>query len=246
MNSYLRFAVIDDEQPQVDIIKSSILGILNSRGISCSIDSFLKARQLLDSLEDNYYDAYFLDINLISSDGIDLAKVLKEKNNDTIIIFISNQEERVYDSLDVQPLAFIRKSHFMNEIAPVIHKVIKQISEHADDSYLLIKGQSGLTKIDIQSCTYIESKGKKQILHQAKTKTFIEIHSSMEVLENELKNKGFIRIHKSYLVNHRYISFVANLNVTLITGEVFPISREKNTEVKERFLELSKENSILF
>ena len=68
----------------------------------------------------------------------------------------------------------------------------------------------------------------------------------MELLENELQNRGFIRTHKGYLVNYRYISYIANLSVTLTTGEVVPVSRDKNTEVKEHFIELTKENSIIF
>lgn len=242
----LRIAVIDDEQLQVDIIKSSISGILASKKITCTIDSFLRAKQLLESSNDISYDAYFIDINLAYFDGIELAKVLKQNNPSALIVFISNQEERVYDSLEVQPIAFVRKSHFLHEIEPAINKVVSILYERFSDSYILIKVQGGLVKVDIRSCTYIDCSGKKQILHQVKSKTVIEIHSSMELLENELKDKGFIRIHKGYLVNYRYISYIANLNVTLTTGEVLPISRDKNTDVKERFIELTKANSIIF
>lgn len=242
----LRIAVIDDEPLQVDIIKSSISGILASKKVTCTIDSFLRAKSLLESTKDINYDAYFIDINLASYDGIELAKSLKEHNPNTLIVFISNQEERVYDSLEVQPIAFVRKSHFLHEIEPAINKVVKILCERFGDSYILVKVQGGLVKIDISSCTYIECSGKKQILHQIKTKTVIEIHSSMELLENELQNRGFIRTHKGYLVNYRYISYIANLSVTLTTNEVVPVSRDKNTEVKERFIELTKENSIIF
>ena len=86
----------------------------------------------------------------------------------------------------------------------------------------------------------------KQILHQNKTKVVVEIHSSMEILEKELSSKGFLRVHKGYLVNYRYISYIANLNITLTNGDILPISRDKNTEIKEKFIELTKENSIIF
>ncbi len=242
----LRIAVIDDEPLQDDIIKSSISSLCSAKGESSLIDTFLTSRSLLDALEEKRYDAYFIDINLLTSDGIDLASLVKEKDPSALIVFISNEEGRVYDSLDAEPLAFIRKSRFLQEIEPVINKMIKTLSSRLGEEYILVKVQGGLVKIDIKSCTYIECHGKKQILHQAKSKTYIEIHSVMETLEKELSPKGFIRTHKGYLVNYRYIAYLANLSVRLVTGEEVPISRDKNTEVKERFLALSKQNSLIF
>lgn len=242
----LKIVVIDDEPFQVDIIKSSVLSTLKSKNIECEIDSFTRASQLLAVLEKTMHDVYFIDINLINYDGITLAKKIKEINQKALIVFISNQEERVYDSLDVQPIAFVRKNYFLKELEPAINKIIKILYEQSSDNYILIKSQGSLIKLDINSCIYIESQGKKQILHQNKTKVVVEIHSSMEILEKELSSKGFFRIHKGYLVNYRYISYIANLNITLTNGDILPISRDKNTEIKEKFIELTKENSIIF
>ena len=70
----------------------------------------------------------------------------------------------------------------------------------------------------------------------------IVLTRTMGELENELSGEGFIRIHKGYLVNYRYIQVIDAGDVRLTTGELLPISRRKEHEVRDRFLELVQNN----
>lgn len=87
---------------------------------------------------------------------------------------------------------------------------------------------------------YFEGSGKSQLVHIDGRKDCVTIYKSMESLEEEFKEKGFIRIHKGMLVNYKYISRILVGDVELSTGEVLPMSRRRTTAIKAEYLALLK------
>ena len=58
--------------------------------------------------------------------------------------------------------------------------------------------------------------------------------------EERLKNVGFIRIHKSFLVNFRFIEYVGKTTVTLTDGSTLSLSRNRVAETKRKLLIFSR------
>lgn len=69
----------------------------------------------------------------------------------------------------------------------------------------------------------------------------------MKDLEDKLSEKGFLRIHKGYLVNYRFIRRLKNTDAVLTNGEELPISRLRVQEIRNKYLEFMQggENIIL-
>ena len=67
----------------------------------------------------------------------------------------------------------------------------------------------------------------------------LEITYKLTDLEEMLKGYGFIRIHKGYLVNYRYIFSIERGEVILDIGERLPVSKYRISEVKEEFRRLA-------
>lgn len=61
----------------------------------------------------------------------------------------------------------------------------------------------------------------------------------MKEMERKLQEYGFVRCHTSYLVNLGYVKAVSSktLEITLVTGEVIPVSQPKRKEFMERLAE---------
>ena len=64
-------------------------------------------------------------------------------------------------------------------------------------------------------------------------------------MEEELEKDGFLRIHKGYLVNFRFIRHIGSGDVTLTTGDSIPISRRKEQEVRDAYLRLMQGDGSL-
>ena len=64
----------------------------------------------------------------------------------------------------------------------------------------------------------------------------IETRKSLMEFEKELEGKGFVRIHKSHLVNVDYVKAIKNYKVTMLDGELLPIPKEKYREIKDKIM----------
>ena len=85
---------------------------------------------------------------------------------------------------------------------------------------------------------YIEGSGKTQMVHIVGKEQPTELHKSMQELEEELASQGFLRIHKGYLLNYRFIRRIGDNEVTLTNDEKLPISRRKYQEIRDAYMDL--------
>ena len=82
---------------------------------------------------------------------------------------------------------------------------------------------------------YIESCKRVQYVHLVGNRT-VEIHSNMAELEEKLRGSPIKSVHRSYLVNYRYISRIDRTELKLTVGESIPLSRNRANEVREEYL----------
>ena len=103
----------------------------------------------------------------------------------------------------------------------------------------LVRFQDGrnTVSIDASRVTYIECIRNTQELHFEDPETQRKIYSRMETLEEALKPYGFLRIHKGYLVNSRFITSFGVKSLTLSGGAELPIGRSYYHDAKIEYLD---------
>lgn len=236
--SKLKIAICDDESRAVSIISGAVKSVFQDYGMDTAIESFLTPEDLLARLKSYTFDLIFLDITMPKMDGIELAKALKSKQADAKVVFVSSRMDRMFDTFAVQPFGFVRKSHFLEDIGEVIARFadLKRADVH-DRDLIQFKDGQGVISIDITKVKYIESVKNTQVLHFDSAEER-KLYSRMEILEEELKKYGFIRIHKGYLVSASYIRRFDKNEVTLVSGEVLPVGRTRKNEVMDEYLQI--------
>ena len=103
---------------------------------------------------------------------------------------------------------------------------------------LILQDREQVTRIPLDKLLYIEGSGKNQLAHITGREQPMELHRSMQELEGELAPQGFLRIHKGYLLNYRFIRRIGDNEVTLTNEERLPISRRKYQEIRDAYMEL--------
>lgn len=103
---------------------------------------------------------------------------------------------------------------------------------------------NGRIHVPVTDVLYFEGNGMYQVLYLQNGKRE-EIASRMDHLEESLLEHGFLRIHKGYLVNYRWITRLDKSEATLSDGEKIPISRRKAKAIREQYLQLSKDQGVL-
>jgi DNA-binding LytR/AlgR family response regulator len=91
----------------------------------------------------------------------------------------------------------------------------------------------GSMKLYVDEIIYVETDGHKNLFHIG-SKTY-SIYKKLDELTIQLQDYGFVRIHKSYLVNMRYILKISSYAVTLQNGIKLSVPRARYQEVKRQF-----------
>lgn len=209
------------------------------------MDTYTTTDDLQRALMRKKYDLLFLDICFPGKkmDGISFFRSLKQEDRPELV-FVSSDSNRVFDTFDVRPFGFIRKSHFMKDLPGVIERFEKmKINKEQGGDILQIHEGKGYMSVDVDHFVYVECSKNIQtlVMDQGQAQ---KIYSRMTMLEEQLEKYGFIRIHKGYLVNPRFIKRIDTGRLTLTTGETLPIGRTKQSETMAKYMDYIHSNGI--
>ena len=234
----LKIALCDDDSRALPIISGAAQSAFSARGLNPEITVFSSPKELLKALEETHFQLMLLDIEMPGMDGIELGKRLRAMGDDTRIVYVSEAESRVFESFQVQPLGFVRKSNFLNDITAVVELYLKTNSAEDSGGYLELNVRSGLATVRSSTVRYIEGSRNYQLLYVEGKPEPIEVKMTMDKLEQMTRPYGYIRVHKGFLVNYLFIHRVTATEISLTDGTLIPIGRSKAGEVKARYLEL--------
>lgn len=240
----LTIAVCDDEKIALDIIAGAVQKVFASYKVETRVDTFSRSGDLWNALQKQAYNLLFLDINIAGLNGIDLGKKISALAGRPDIVFVSSNVGRVFETFEANPFGFVRKDNFLKDISGVIERYVKQkLTAKSSLLRFELRDRGGLVTLDVSLLKYIECLRNEQIFHMDGQEEK-SIRSRMQTLEEQLESYGFLRIHKGYLVNCRYIARFDKETVTLKTGETLPVGRSKHAESMDGYLEFIHKNGI--
>ncbi len=234
----IRIALCDDDSRALPIIAGAAESTFLAQGIQADIHRFQTGEALLKAMDEAHYHLLLLDIEMPAMDGIEVAKQIRARNDDTKIVFVSEAESRVFESLLVQPLGFVRKSNFLNDISAVVELYKKAVEQENTGDYLDFTTRTGILTLKSRQIFYIEGSRNYQLLNVEGRSAPIEVKMTMDKLEKMTEPFGFIRIHKGFLVNYQVIQHLSSTTAMLQNGVALPIGRSKVNEVKQKYLAL--------
>lgn len=240
-------AVCDDERFACDTIAGAVKKVFEYNKIPTEIHAFLSPEEFMDYSAHHVPDLIYLDIEMSEINGIMLGRRLRGLPVSPDIIYVSNREDMVFQALKVQPFGFVRKGHFMKDLQDITIAYILQMNKKKNEKKVIVMTGEGYQNVPVSMIRYFEGSGTYQMMHVNGEDASIQIRSRMMNLEQELESEGFLRIHKGYLVNYQYIVKINATEVVLDQNEILPVSRRQGQKLKQRYLELSRENrNMLF
>lgn len=227
-----KIAICDDENFALHVIGGAIEKVFSK--YQPKIYKYNSLGTLKIAVKEEKFDLLFLDVQFASANsGIEFAKQLRKESEEVNVVFISGHENKVFDAFEVQPICFIRKSSFLNDLEKYAALIGRTLEAENDKNYIIaLKGQT--TVIKIKDIVYVEGVLKKQYLYTTQEVCY-EVSKTMKQIETDLTPYDFIRIHSGYIVNCAYIQSINPNEVTLKNGCALPISRSRFKEVKDSF-----------
>ncbi len=179
-------------------------------------------------------DLAFLDIDLEDGDlnGIDLARMLRKVNDHALIFFVTNFIDYAPEGYEVQAFRYVLK----RDRCAVLERYLMQAMETlAEGQEMLRLAQTdGYVDIPLREITYLEVLDHSVSIHagsQAYT-----IAATLLSFEQQLDRHGFLRIHKSFLVNMGAIRRFRSRECILSDGTALMVSEKNYGQQKQKYL----------
>lgn len=233
----LSIAVCDDEIIECAGMAEKIRGTLEEMKVPCFLRQFNSGEELLQSEED--FDIVFLDIMMDGLDGMKTAKRIRKKASCRLLVFISASREYVFDAYDVEAFWYLVKPVETAKLKQVLKKAVLKTEAASPDFILVNKGRQK-QKIFLRDILYFEIMGRLIDIH--KTGGISDYYGKISILEEELREKGFFRCHKSYLVHLKYVKGYNRQEAVLDNGEKIPISKRRYEEFCKALLSYMKKS----
>lgn len=198
----MKCLIIDDDQSCIDVLETKLKDYFGN----VELDIFQKPPHV-DELKD-YYDLFFIDVLLGNESGIQYANSIKDNYPHMTLVFLSHQDNLIFETQKISPICFIRKGNFDEDFQMFCAvyedkqkeniKITFQLNQLGDNS----KGNS--ITLFANDIVYVECYSHELIIH-----TYNDEHIVKMTLKEFLKNvktlKCFTQVHRSYVINMDYI-----------------------------------------
>ena len=205
-------------------------------GIMTQLYEFASGEAMLSS--GLAFDLVFLDIELNGAmTGLELGQQLQNKLPDLILVFVSGYTQYISSALRLHTFQFLLKpldkQLFQEEFVRCVNQYRK--------AHAIFKINQGgeIIEVEIRDIVYIESDKHKLMVHLRSGKVY-EMYGKISEQEELLSAYRFARIHKSFLVNCKYIKKFQDeqVQVAYAPKEMvaqLPVSRRFRGKAKEQY-----------
>ena len=236
----LNVAICDDELSEIKTLGDFITAFSIQSGVEFKVNKYTRGKELLGSYNGNpsKYDVIFLDVEMPEINGIEIAEQIRKiPDRNVLIIFITSYPEYMQDSFDVQAYQYLTKPLTYNLFEDKMKRLIDYLNElQTNIAVISLKSGEILLHLDDIVCIEtVKSLTTKSNLLVTTVNDEIRIKGKIAELEQKLKDQYFVSVHRSVLVNMKYVKRFNSNMVELTNGKKVEASRRKITEVKEAF-----------
>ncbi|WP_122641947.1 LytR/AlgR family response regulator transcription factor [Luxibacter massiliensis] len=230
----VKIAVCDDNVNMAAELEALLLEIETLYKIDMDIDIFFDGKTLCNSIElGNKYDMIYLDIRMKEVNGISAAKKIREKDLDTILIYVSSYDSYLKQLFEVQPFRFLDKPVDRERFCSTFIKAYQKIMDNS--IFFQYKFNKEIYRVPVKEIMYFESDNR--VIHLVMETRIDRFYGKLNVVEEWFRNSKmvFLRIHQSYLVNFTYIKCMGFTKLELFNGKVLPISDERQKKIRDKY-----------
>lgn len=232
-NQRFSIAICDDEQMDRDEIVRMTKEICEREQLQAELSCFANAEELQRAVErEGGFDLLFMDVMMPGKTGMDLARILRKDGQEVPIVFISSSRDMALQGYEVAASRYLAKPVQESYLREALLFCLEQQQKKAG---LLIPVCGVMRRIDAADICYLEINGRKtRVVEREGT---LETSLSLDELEHMLEGQGFLRIHKSFLVNCSQIHTLSASAVVLTDGRELPVSKHRSKEVRTAFFQ---------
>ena len=236
----MRIAIIEDEPVHAQLLEGYLKNWAGSRQVIMEISNYPSAENFLFEWEtERDFSALFVDIQMKKMNGVDMAKIVRKKDEKISIIFTTGITDYLEDGYEVEAIHYLIKPISEKKICECMDKVMKR---RGNECYILVHTIDEVHKLLTEHINYIEARGHGCVIETVQRDDGeiitgqLEVKEGISELEKQVKKYGFIKCHRSYICGIQNIHHIGRAEIVFDNGSSIPVSRRLHKEVNQAFI----------
>lgn len=251
----MRTIIVDDEKLSRSVLKLLLEKHCPAVNIVAVCADGISA---LEAIEKYQPDLLFLDIEMPGLNGFEVLKACKDAHFS--IIVTTSHDHYALEAIRHNALDYLLKPIIREDLAEAVDKaaarqrkrgqpdakpdisLLEVLHQHLyPGERLALPSPEGLRMLQVKDILYCVADGETTLVHLLNTPEPSLICRTLKDVEGQLKNKGFFRVHHSYMVNLNYMDRYIKGDggdIIMRDGSCIPVSRQRKQEFMERIEKL--------
>ena len=227
-----RVLIVEDDPKAADALRSHLTRFGAERGVRFQVEALTSALELLEG--NHPCDIYFLDIGLPGVNGMEAAQIIRQTDESTPIVFVTDLAQYAVRGYSVDALDFMLKPVRYEDFALRMGRALRVLERNAG-STISLPTTDGIRIVRLADIVYVEILKHDLYWHIAGEAEPIRQRGSLKAAEEELGTKSFCRIAASHIVNMAHVTRLRSGSVTMSSGEELVISRSRKADATAAF-----------
>ena len=221
----IRLCLCDDDPQFLVACREKADSLVARNELEVETKEFESGESLLFFLDENvsYFDFIMMDMLMGEKNGIETMQVLRDHGYEGVVVFLTSSKEYALESFSVAPFNYVLKQDMLTEEFDKIFLDAIDAVKKAEEQKLVISTRRSSVVMNLDDIIYIESNLRKLIFHTLKGDQNVQY--ALDEVFAKTKEHGFLRCHKSFVVNSRFVKSCCRTEVVLITAETIPLGR---------------------
>ncbi len=216
-----RIAVVEDEQQYRDEVCQYIEQYATEHQLNFDVTTYTDGQEIVDDAQ-KYYDIIFFDIEMTLLNGMDAAKVIRERDANVVMVFITNMAQYAIEGYEVGALDFVLKPIDYYGFSFRLARALGRVQKKQGNLEFAINTPGGIKKLNSNDIYYIEIENRFLVYHTAEGD--FSQRGTLQSAEEMFQNYHFVKCNHWYLVNLKYVTEIEE-NIVHVAGSRLEISR---------------------
>lgn len=232
----LSIAVLDDEDIYIDRICRITKKCMEQMKADYEICIYNNGRDALADLEKgSWFDIYLLDMKLPDMDGLEVAKQIRRRFPEPILMYITHYVKYSIKAYEVNAYRYILKTELEENLPRAYLAAWEMLKcRRRKNLFYMVEHYGEREKIFYRDIYYLK-KDKKYVAIVHKD-GISSIRMSLGAMMEELDGEEFLMIDRGYIVNINHVKALKDGGVCITNGEILPVSRPKWNQVRDAIM----------
>lgn len=230
----MNIAICDDNPLELKKIADVVKSFASRSMLPVRFRTYTDAETMLSAAKEEFFTHYLLDVMMPGMDGISAAHEIRSFDTEAKLIFLTNSRDYAYQSYRVKAYDYLLKPIQSEELTALLKQ--SQAQEESSQDCLSIQSGRCIFRIPFAKLSFLEV-NQKHLYFFMTDGDVRQLPGSLSEFEDcLLSHPGFVKIHRSYIVNLQHVAALTPKGCIMFGGKDLPVSRFLYNDIQKKYM----------